>query len=245
MVADNYRQLRPRRGRPPIKDARQRLLKAAGTLFAQNEFHRVSTEQVAARAAVGKGTLYRYFRSKEVLYAATSIQELSRLREELQSVVKAALSSHTTVDSSRAAIEVIIRQLLAYFWDKREFFLLLRNFAGLGATYRRRYETERRKLSLIIRDALEAGAHRSALHRELDVHLAAEALLGIVRAVSRLKSRSVIMADVSDGVVALFLQGVLNERAERRSMTNGSPPGASVNQARNPRTQGRFRKPRR
>jgi AcrR family transcriptional regulator len=208
-----HRHVKPRRGRPPIPDARQRILSAAAALFAQKEFHRVSTEEVAERAGTGKGTVYRHFPSKEALYVGASIYGLSRLRNDLTIVLD-------TAPSTRHAIEVIVRQLLAYFWDKRDFFLLLQNPAGLAPDYRRHYKSERRKLSLIIRDTLAAGVDEGVLHSQLDVRVAAEALLGMVRAARRVRSYSLTLAETSNGVLALFLNGCLDDRTSSRVRTN-------------------------
>ena len=193
---------KPQRGRPPSRDARQRILTVAADLFAEKEFHRVSTEKVAERAGTGKGTVYRHFPSKEVLYVAATIYGLVRLRNDLSAALRATASSRTRFD-------IIIRRLLTYFWDKRDFFLLLRNFADLPQGHRRRYELERRKLSLLIRDALAAGVDEGVLRSDLDAAVAAEALLGMVRAVNRVRSRSVTLAKASDAAVALFLNGCL------------------------------------
>jgi len=46
------------------------MLEAAARLFGTQRFHEVRMEDIAAEAAVGKGTLYRYFQDKEELYAA-------------------------------------------------------------------------------------------------------------------------------------------------------------------------------
>jgi AcrR family transcriptional regulator len=199
-------EVKPRRGRPRIQDAPLRILTVAAELFAQKEFHRVSTEEVAERAGTGKGTVYRHFPSKEVLYVGATIFGLSRLRNELKLTLRAA-------PSARAAVELIVRRLLAYFWEKRDFFFLLRNFAGLPQTHRRRYESERRKLSLLIRETLAAGIDESLLRRDLNVAVAVEALLGMVRAVNRARSESVTLEEAGNAAVALFLYGCIAERA--------------------------------
>jgi TetR/AcrR family fatty acid metabolism transcriptional regulator len=48
----------------------ERMLDAAGRLFGARRFHEVRMEDIAAEAAVSKGTLYRYFEDKEELYLA-------------------------------------------------------------------------------------------------------------------------------------------------------------------------------
>src|SRR5262245_48338315 len=45
----------------------QAILKAATGLFCEQGFHGTTVPEVAARAAVGAGTIYRYFPSKEAL----------------------------------------------------------------------------------------------------------------------------------------------------------------------------------
>ena len=65
----------------------EKMLEAAGRLFGTQRFHEVRMEDIAAEAAVGKGTLYRYFTDKEELYLAllerASQQVLERIQIEL------------------------------------------------------------------------------------------------------------------------------------------------------------------
>ena len=196
------RDLKPRRGRPPNREFPQRILSAAAELFAEKEFHRVNTEEVAERAGTGKGTVYRHFPSKEVLYVAATIYGLARLRKDLDAALGAA-------PSAKARVEVIVRRLLAYFWDRRDFFFLLRNFAGLPRSHIRRYEAERRRLSLLIRGVLAAGVVEGLLRSDLKVAVAAEGLLGMVRAVNRARSESVTLEEASNAALALFLNGCI------------------------------------
>jgi len=59
----------PRR-RLPRKEREKLILQAAGGAFAARGFHAASMEAIAADAGVTKPMLYRYFGSKEQLYAA-------------------------------------------------------------------------------------------------------------------------------------------------------------------------------
>ena len=63
-------------------------MKAAGQLFGAQRFHEVRMEDIAAEAAVGKGTLYRYFSDKEELYLAL----LARASEQFVDRVEEAMS---------------------------------------------------------------------------------------------------------------------------------------------------------
>ena len=54
-------------GRQKSDEKRDEILAAAEKEFARRDFHLVLMDDVAARAGVGKGTLYRYFPTKDEL----------------------------------------------------------------------------------------------------------------------------------------------------------------------------------
>lgn len=60
--------------RTKSEEKRQEILDAAEAAFGRREFDEVTTDDIAAGAGVGKGTLYRYFPTKEDLYAATLLR---------------------------------------------------------------------------------------------------------------------------------------------------------------------------
>ena len=53
--------------RATVTDKREAILEAALDLFVSRGFHGTAVPEVAERAGVGAGTIYRYFASKEVL----------------------------------------------------------------------------------------------------------------------------------------------------------------------------------
>lgn len=46
----------------------EEILRVATEVFSKNDYHEVTMDEVAQKANVGKGTLYRYFKDKEDLY---------------------------------------------------------------------------------------------------------------------------------------------------------------------------------
>lgn len=88
-------------GRPRSAQAHQAILDATLELLAEVGFQAMSIEQVAARAAVGKKTIYRRWSSKEALVsdAIRSIQaempviDTGRLRDDLISMYRTAWQS--------------------------------------------------------------------------------------------------------------------------------------------------------
>jgi AcrR family transcriptional regulator len=89
-------------------EQKDKILAAAAQLFGTQRFHQVRMDDIAEIAAVGKGTLYRYFQDKEELYLAvlarSSDQFIERIRDAIESV-----------DGLRAQLEVLAATLVAYF----------------------------------------------------------------------------------------------------------------------------------
>ena len=67
----------------PTEQKRRRILEEAARLFAEQPYHDVRREDVAARAEVGKGTIYIYFPSKDELYLALVDQGFAQLVSEV------------------------------------------------------------------------------------------------------------------------------------------------------------------
>ena len=71
-----------KRGRPPSPQLHERrteeILAPAARLFAERGFDGADTQELADRVGVGKGTLYRYFPSKQELFADAHIQAMFR-----------------------------------------------------------------------------------------------------------------------------------------------------------------------
>ena len=91
------------------KDARpQELLEAALALFVEKGFAATRSEEVAARAGVAKGTLYRYYPSKDELFKA---------------MVRENLSVHIAESAAQAAqyqgpIAALLVEMMRTWWAK-------------------------------------------------------------------------------------------------------------------------------
>ncbi|NLI81196.1 MAG: TetR/AcrR family transcriptional regulator [Deltaproteobacteria bacterium] len=72
---------------------KERILDAALEMFSEKGFHSATVDEIAERAGVGKGTLYRYFANKETLF-----NELVRIRlEELERKAWSVFNGHDDV----------------------------------------------------------------------------------------------------------------------------------------------------
>jgi AcrR family transcriptional regulator len=147
-------------------------------LFAQKLFDRVLIDEIAARAGVGKGSVYRQFRSKEELYATVVIEGFGQLQNEIRAALEEAASVHDQVAT-------IVRHTLAFFWTRRQFFALLHDPRALPRRHERLYDAQRQKFTALISDVLLNGIASGSVRPDLDTRIAAEVLLGMLRGINR------------------------------------------------------------
>ena len=188
------------RGRPSTPFLRERILQSAAELFAEREFELVLIDEVAAHAGVGKGSVYRQFKSKEELYAAAVINGFTELRRE----IRTALAGCT---SMREQIATIVRHTVGFFWSRRQFFALLRDPKALPPSQERQYQAQREDLSRLISGVLDDGVKSGALRTGIDTRIAAESLLGMMRGINRYSRRYTTPERAVDIVTSIFLDG--------------------------------------
>ena len=188
------------RGRPATPFLRERILESAARLFAEREFDLVLVDEVAANAGVGKGSVYRQFRSKEELYAAAVIGGFAELQRE----IRVALAGCTSV---REQIATIVRRALIFFRGRRQFFALLRDPKALPPSQERQYREQRNELSRLISGVLDDGVKRGAMKPGIDTRIAAESLLGMMRGINRYGREYSTPDRAVDIVTSIFLDG--------------------------------------
>ena len=198
------------RGRPPIPGLRKRILAAAVHVFARRPFHEVRVEDVASEAGVAKGTVYRYFRNKEQLFLASLLQGIDGLQEELQRV---AASEPDPV----RRLGALVTSLLEFFWGRDLFFLLLHRSEEAGdAANVRAWRARRQSFAQLIARALKEGIAAGKIRR-VNVRLATEALLGMLRGVHRYRVTGDTAQESVSIVLDVFLHGVLARTPSRHT----------------------------
>lgn len=75
-----------------ISKTRQKLIEVARELFAKKGIDSTTMNDIAAASQKGRRTLYTYFRNKDEIYYAVIEDELEHLSEEMDKVVRMAIS---------------------------------------------------------------------------------------------------------------------------------------------------------
>ncbi len=152
---------------------RAQILEAASRIFARRVYHLVTMDEVAAAARVGKGTLYRYFPSKEDLYLAIVDEAFGLLIRRLEA--ERAGTVRPTV-----ALERMVAAIVDTFAHHLPSFRLIHR--GEGRLFLRKKEVIRARRAHIARllaEVLDRGAEDGAF-RKVDRALAPSMILGMV-----------------------------------------------------------------
>ncbi|MGV8073911.1 MAG: TetR/AcrR family transcriptional regulator [Syntrophobacteraceae bacterium] len=160
----------------PGYSTKERILESALDTFSEKGFHLATVDEIADRAGVGKGTLYRYFANKETLF-----NELVQLRlEELETSANAILDGQ---DDVLIMIEKYLRTYLEFF-DKNQglYRLIVQERPDVGAQVQDRYVKKIiRRIPLLMRKIHEASRH--GVLKDVDFQTVFHGVMGFIHGV--------------------------------------------------------------
>lgn len=192
------------RGRKKTQKTRMAIVQCAAEIFSQREFHEVLTDDIAQRLGIGKGTIYRYFKSKEELYLSAIAEGLNGLHAAVTTVLQQDAPLETT-------IEAVVRTMINYFWRQRDFFVLVHRLEPkLKAQERADWQTRRNEVVTMVRRVLEGAIGRGDI-APFNSRLAVEILFGMIRAACLYRTESERPEELTRQVTSIFLRGLIGE----------------------------------
>jgi AcrR family transcriptional regulator len=199
-------------GRQKSDEKRDEILAAAEQEFARREFHQVLMDDVAARAGVGKGTLYRYFPTKEELFLAMVLRGLDESHGEFLR----AFDDDTT--SLEAILETSVGHMLSYFRGREPLLALFQRYEDrLPQADTELWHQRRDEAIAAIAGALDRAEKTGGI-RDVDTRIAARMLLGMVRTAVFYPRPETTPQRMAHEIVNLFLNGVRRQApAAKRS----------------------------
>jgi AcrR family transcriptional regulator len=170
----------PKPLRADARRNRERLLEAAAVAFAAEGLS-VPLDEIARRAGVGPGTLYRHFPTKEVLFEAVLHDRLQRLADDAQALRDAE-------DPATALLDFIDR-LIAEAVLKRD----LADALAIGGT-EKNADTE-----------LNAGTEKNTVLTATATHLRRQ----VGHLLSRAQRTGAIRADITTADLMALISGIV------------------------------------
>lgn len=203
-------------GRPKDKAlvARRRdeILEAATELFAEQGYRQADVQVVADRLGVGKGTVYRYFPTKEALFLAAVDRGMQQLKQQVESAA-------ATVDDPLERIRAAVRAYLAFFDDHGEVLeLLIQERAEFKDRKRSTYfvyrEAALEPWRAMYRELMASGRVRTMpVERVLDV--TSDLLYGAIFT-NRFAGRRKRFDTQAEELIDIIFHGILTEQERRR-----------------------------
>lgn len=178
----------------------QAILDAASRIFLSREFHDVLIDDIAALAGTGKGTIYRYFSTKEELFFVSVLHGLDGLHAVLSREI-------AEKESPRARLSSIATQTLKFTWNRRDLVTLLHRDERLFLRRKAEFEERRQKIVTLVAQAIEEGMRRGEF-REVNSLTGAEVFLGMLRGLNMWRRPTDTIEQLVAIALDVFLTGV-------------------------------------
>lgn len=189
-----------------MSDKAKQILKTAETLFAQGRYHEVTLDDICAKAGIGKGTVYRYFKDKEDLFWQVILSGLDELVESVQAVGAAG-------GDPGEGLRGVVTCIFDFYAKRAGLFGLMWSEEFRGSEGKRRVRRERRKrdeaMVGVVSDFIAQGIETGVYAAELSPRAAALLLLGMVRTAGHHWRDMPADTDWHLAVLDLFERGLL------------------------------------
>jgi AcrR family transcriptional regulator len=163
-------------------DQADKILSAASRLFGTQRFHEVRMDDIAAEAAVGKGTLYRYFADKEELYRAMLGRSSERFVRRMEDIAAGP-------GSARERLEALVAAVIEEFDAEPHLLDLIQRAEVLAeSTEAFPWQKTRERMPQLVRGLFEEAAGDGAFVVH-DPDVAVWLLLGGMRSIIRFGER--------------------------------------------------------
>jgi AcrR family transcriptional regulator len=185
---------------------RTQILEAASRIFARRVYHQVTMDEIAREGHVGKGTLYRYFPSKEDLYLAIVDQAFDLLIQRLE-------AEHGAESSPTVALGRMIEAIVETFARHLPFFRLVHR--GEGRLFLRKKQVIRARrvhIARLLAEVLDRGVQTGAF-RKVDRTLAPSMLIGMVWGTTLNHAEDTPAEALAPRICDVYLHGLLQAPA--------------------------------
>ena len=192
------------RARRALRHARKRatILDGASRIFAARVYHHVTMDDIARGTRVGKGTLYRYFPSKDDLYLAI-------VEEGFDLLIRRLDTERATTAPAATVLRRMIESIVETFAQHLPFFRLVHRDEGrLLLRKKQVIQSRRAHIVRLLAEVLDRGVEEG-IFRKLDPVLAPSMLIGMVWGTTLNHANDTPAAILASRIADLYLNGLL------------------------------------
>ena len=188
---------------------REAIVQAAIEVFGKNSFRDSNIREIAKRANVAEGTIYKYFKDKEDLFFSIPVEKTKGYVKELDLHLQG-------ITGAPNKIRKFIWYYIHFFKANPEYgrVILLEMRVSKRFIKTRTYNSLRKSTRQIL-DILKEGQEEGTIRKDVDIYLLRQLILGILEhVVSRwlLKEQKYDLLERHKGVGDLVLHGVLEPK---------------------------------
>jgi AcrR family transcriptional regulator len=171
----------PTRRRPTREQKREanreRILRAARTVFGARGYHSATIEEIADEAELSNGAIYYNFGSKEELFLALLDERLDERLEHTRQTIAAGASA-----TGERSLDQEARDITRSFKESREWRLLLLEFVAYAArnpAFAARFKDHKRRLRAALAEILEQHLNARGITPRMPIDQLAMILTGL------------------------------------------------------------------
>lgn len=166
----------------PKKDKAAQIMSAAEKLFTSRRFHEITVEDIARKAGVGKGTVYRYFKDKDDVFEQVVMSGFDALCD----VVRRGARGSGDFEARLLGVCTKISQ---FFRERRQLFHMMQSEERRALSRRGKMREDwlerRRQLISAVAEILARGRSEGVIREGIALELLAAFLLGLLRTRAR------------------------------------------------------------
>ncbi len=189
-------------------DTRTRILQTAQHLFANKGYEGTTTKDLAAKAEVAEGTLFRHFENKKAILIEVTTQGWVDILTDL-------LTELSEMGSYKAVSQVLQRRMLR-FHENGDMMRVCFMEAQFHPELRDRIQTEVIEKMTDVAEAFFETAMERGTYRRMNPRIVAKVFLGMF-AIAGFSDQTVMspnaspreMKEMAEGIADIFLNGVL------------------------------------
>ncbi len=209
-------------------DMREHIFEQAGELFFQFGFSKVTTDEIAASAGISKKTLYKYFDSKEALFAEVINRTVQTLAEEVEATLEDGEADFP--EKLRRLIELRAAQLSRI----RQPLIndVQRNFPALWKQVEEQRRTKlEAHLGKLLGEGVEQGVFRPDVDSKMLEMVYMSAITGIINP-ENLARIPYSAQEATDAIMRIIFTGVLTDKARKNFPRTGESASKEISRQR-------------
>jgi AcrR family transcriptional regulator len=192
---------------------KEQILTASMKVFSRHGYQDADVDKIANLAGLGKGTVYRYFQSKENLFLSTLEWGLSSLKHDIWAAIE-------KVDDYLDRVQVALATHLKFFEKHRDFFRLLVQERAWAEMKSDRCDWREKHLSYIEHmQKILAEGMRKGYFKKIDTRSCAYALWGLTNSLLYkwlISEKKYPIKRELTVIQKTFFEGILDEKKRRK-----------------------------